>query len=78
MHDMLRASHRLRFVYVRTHVHVLRVRFATVARKRRWTLSFVQGSYQRRDTYIQVVIDLPLVQIQISIYYILRFETEIV
>lgn len=55
VHDMLRAPDRLGALHVRTHVHVLRVRPAAVARQGRRPLPAVPGRHPGRDPHVQVV-----------------------
>lgn len=54
VHNLLRASNRFRAVYVRSHVHVLRMR--TKAMENRWgSLSVVSRRHSGCDSHIQIV-----------------------
>lgn len=55
VHDMLRKSHWRCVVYVRTHVHVLRMRATTVAGQRGRPLSLMPGGNPWRYQDIQIV-----------------------
>lgn len=55
VHNLLRASHRLGAVHVRTHVHVLRVCTEAVEGDRRRPLPSVPSRHTRRHSHIQVI-----------------------
>lgn len=61
MFHLLREVHRQRSLHVRTHVHVLRMCCAAVARQGRWTLSSLSCCDPWRHSYLQILIRPPMI-----------------
>lgn len=60
MHDLLRESDRLGPLHVRPHVHVLRMRNSTMARKGWRTLPPLSSDNSGRHSHLQIVIGQPI------------------